>query len=260
MAYGKVSEKNFDLKNNKDRDRVYLRFTPEQKTMFHTIKEKTFTFCESCSGSGKTLTTIAALLDLLANNEIDKIVYIQKVSQRYLQNGFLPGDIEEKTKALWQPFYEAMLTLGYTWQTVDEMVYNGLIVLTTDSTLRGINIEKAGVCIDEAQNCDYESLSLIFTRCYDICHVVMIGDSKQKDNRGDNVVFVEYGEYLAEPYFGAKCVLTKNFRGEFSRYAEKFVPKAIREKEKAKEEKKNKQISDGIMDVLHPQPVAIPAM
>ena len=216
------NDKNFDLKNNKDRDRVYTQLSSEQKTFFHSIKEHTFSFCESVAGSGKTLTAIAALLDMLANEEITKIIYIQKVSQRFLQNGFLPGTIEDKTDDLWGAFYDAMLTLGYDPDHVGMMVANGLIVLTTDSTLRGINVEKAGVCIDEAQNCDCRTLKLIFTRCHDSCHIVMIGDSQQKDNHGDNTGFIRYGDYLAGPAFGDKCVLTKNFRGKFSAYAENF--------------------------------------
>jgi phosphate starvation-inducible protein PhoH len=221
MAF-RANDKDFNLKNNKDRDRMYSKFSSEQKEMFHSIKEHTFTFCESCAGSGKTLVTIAALIDLLANGEINQIVYMQKVSQRYLQNGYLPGNMEEKTEALWQPFYDAMLKLGYSEYDVEAMIANGMVVLTTDSALRGINLEKVGLCLDEAQNCDYRTLKLIFTRCDDYCHVSMIGDSKQKDNKGDNSIFVAYGEYMAKPSFGCVCKLTRNYRGEFSQHAENF--------------------------------------
>jgi phosphate starvation-inducible protein PhoH len=216
------NDKDFDLKNNKNRDRVYSMLSNEQKALFHSIKDNIFTFCEATSGSGKTLTSIASLLDLLANGEINQIVYIQKVSQRFLQNGFLPGTIEEKTEALWQPFYDAMLTLGYIPDVVDMMMNTDLIKLTTDSNLRGINFEKIGLCLDEAQNCDTETLKLIFTRCHDNCHVVMLGDSKQKDNHGYNTSFITYGNYLSDASFGNKCQLTKNYRGKFSNYAENF--------------------------------------
>jgi phosphate starvation-inducible protein PhoH len=218
----KSNNKDLDLRNNKDRDRMYQKFSSEQKEMFHSIKEHTFTFCESCAGSGKTLVTIAAMLDLLANDDISKIIYMQKVSQRYLQNGYLPGNMEEKTEALWQPFYDAMLKLGYTTYDVEDMINNGMIELTTDSALRGINLENVGLCLDEAQNCDYRTLKLIFTRCDDDCHVSLIGDSKQKDNKGDNSIFIEYGKYMAEPSFGNICHLTKNYRGKFSQHAENF--------------------------------------
>lgn len=217
------NDKDFNLKNNKDRDRLYTKFSDEQKDLFHSIKENIFTFCEAEAGTGKTLVSVSALLDMLANDEIKKIVYIQKVSQRFLQNGFNPGTLEEKTAELWQPFYDAMLKLGYEPDTVDCMINNELITLTTDSTMRGINLENVGICLDEAQNCDVRTIKLIMTRCDDACHIVMIGDSKQKDNRGDNTGFIKYGNYLAEPGFGHKCFLTKNYRGRFSKHAENFV-------------------------------------
>ena len=216
-------EKEFNLKNNKERDRMYSQFSDEQKNMFHSIQDNIFTFCEANAGTGKTLVAVSSLLDLLANGTINKLVYLQKVSQRYLQNGYLPGDLDEKTDKLWDPFYEAMLRLGYEPYCVDSMIAQGLIHLTTDSTLRGINFDNIGLCIDEAENGDHETLKLIFTRCHDDCHVVMIGDSKQKDNRGKNTDFIKYGDYLADSPYGNKCILTKNYRGNFSNYAEMFM-------------------------------------
>ena len=211
------------LKNNKERDRFYNDMTFEQQVLFNSIKDRVFTFCEARAGSGKTVVTMAAMIDMLANGEIAKIVYIQKVSQRFLQNGFLPGTIEEKTNSLWTPVYDAMLRLGYLPSDVDELRQTDRLFLVTDSTLRGVNFEDAGVIIDEAENCDTETLKLIFTRVHDNCHVAMIGDSLQKDNRGNhNLDFVRYGNYLAE-HIGMKVELTKNFRGRFSQLAEDFV-------------------------------------
>lgn len=216
-------ERDVKLGNNKDRDRFYRNMTMEQQAMFSSIKENVFTFCEAKAGSGKTIVTMAAMLDMLANGEISKIIYIQKVSQRFLQNGFLPGTIEEKTNSLWTPVYDAMLRLGYLPHDVNELRLTDRLILTTDSTLRGVNFEDAGIVIDEAENCDTETLKLIFTRVHDSCRVALIGDSVQKDNRGNhNLDFVRYGNYLADK-IGMRVMLSKNFRGRFSQLAEEFV-------------------------------------
>ena len=228
-------EKEFNLKNNKERDRMYSQFSDEQKNMFHSIQDNIFTFCEANAGTGKTLVAVASLLDLLANNIINKIVYLQKPSKRYLQNGLLPGDLDEKTEKLWDPFYDAMLKLGYDPFTVDGMVNQELIYLTTDTTLRGVNFENVGLCIDEAQNADCETLRLIFTRCHDACRIIMLGDVNQKDNKGRNTDFIYYGYYLSNKYFGNKCKLVKNFRGDFSNCAEKFNLEKYMVSEEAKE-------------------------
>ena len=63
-----------DLKNMKDRDRVFLKFNKEQKEMFKSIQDNIFTFVEAKSGTGKTLVSISAMIDVLANEEINKIV------------------------------------------------------------------------------------------------------------------------------------------------------------------------------------------
>lgn len=211
-----------ELKNRKDRDRFYAGMTQEQKYAFSSITDNVFTFIEAAAGTGKTIVSCAAMIDLLANDVINKIIYIQKVSQRFLQNGFLPGTMEDKTEALFNPVYDAMETLGFTPYEIQALRAGKLLHLTTDSNLRGMNFERAGVIIDEAENCDYETLKLIFTRCHDDCHVVLIGDSFQKDNRGyHNNDFVKYGKYLS--VLGNSISLTKNFRGKFSQLAEDFT-------------------------------------
>lgn len=211
-----------DLKNSKDRDRFYNKFTDEQVVLFNSVRDNIFTYVEAKAGTGKTATTVASLIDMLANDEIDRIVYIQKVSRRFLQSGFLPGSIEEKTQDLWTPFYDAMLTLGFNSYDVGWLIEQGKIILCTDCALRGVNFEKAGVVVDESENTDFHTLKLIFTRCHDNCHVVMLGDYRQKDNTGDNMDFTKYGEYLANSKIGNRCVLTHNFRGKFSMLAEDF--------------------------------------
>jgi hypothetical protein len=40
--------------------------------------------------------------------------------------------------------------------------------------------------------------------------------------KNENTEFISYGNYLAQPSYGNKCVLTKNYRGRFSNYAENF--------------------------------------
>jgi hypothetical protein len=61
------------------------------------------------------------------------------------------------------------------------------------------------------------------------CHVVLAGDRKQRDNKnvpvtkkGNMPHFIKYGRYMANPTFGCVCKLTRNYRGEFSQWAENF--------------------------------------
>ena len=211
-----------DLKNSKDRDRMYARFDEHQKELFQSIKEHTFTFCEACTGSGKTTVATAALLDMLANGEIDRIIYVRVADDRALSIGYMPGTLEEKTTSFWEPFYEALETLGLQREMIHLMESQDLIQTTLDITLRGCNMERAGVLVDECQNADLDTLKLIFTRMHDDVHTVAIGDGKQKDNKRSSDQYKLYCEFLAASPMGNKCELVRDYRGKFSRLAESF--------------------------------------
>ena len=216
------SKEALDFKNNKDRDRFYGRMSIEQKELFSSIQTNIFTYCEAKAGTGKTVTSMAAMLDLLSNGIISKIVYIQKPSERYLSQGYYPGTAEEKAQFIFLPFYDACNTLGLFESTITKAINDKVFILTTDSSLRGVNFENAGILVDETENCNYRTLKLIFTRIHDSCHVVALGDRLQKDNKGSNTDFIDYCEYLSNQSFGNKCNLSKNYRGKFSRCAEDF--------------------------------------
>lgn len=140
--------KTLDLYNS-DREDFYKRMSTEQKAMFNSIKDNIFTFCESLSGTGKTTVTVNALLDLLAEGKISKIIYIQKPSERYLSQGFLPGDLTAKEQYLYIPFYDALHELGFFDSAIEEMENNGMIQCISDVALRGVNLKGVGIVLDE---------------------------------------------------------------------------------------------------------------
>jgi phosphate starvation-inducible protein PhoH len=215
------------LKNNKERDRMYSRFNEKQKAFFRSIQDNIFTFCEASTGTGKTTVATAALLDLLANGEINKIVYIRVADARVQSLGYLPGDIDEKMAPYWGPFYEALITLGLQTESIRAMESLGLLKETLDITLRGTNLEKCGVIIDEVQNANIETLGLIFTRFHDNLHAVAIGDGIQRDQKKASTSFRLFCNLLASSSMGNKCELDTDYRGKFSRLAEKIMKELI---------------------------------
>ena len=211
-----------DLKNSKDRDRMYSRFDDYQKDFFKSIQENVFTFCEATTGSGKTTVATAALLDMLANGEINKIIYVRVADDRSQSIGYYPGTLEEKTAMYWEPFFEALETLGLQREAIQFMESQDMIQTTLDITLRGTNMEKAGIIFDEIQNADFDTLKLVFTRCHDDVHIAAIGDGKQKDQKEASSVYKGYCDFLAASPMGHKCELVKNWRGKFSKLAENY--------------------------------------
>ena len=223
----------FSLKDVRERDDMYNRFDAKQRAYFHAIKEHVFTFCEATTGSGKTTVSIAAALDLLANGEADRIIYVRTPDDRSLRLGFTPGTLEEKCAIYWGPLCDALLTLGITPDMMFQMVNLGLLVETTDISLRGVNFTRAVVVFDEIQNADVETMRTVFTRCHMNCHIVAAGDRKQHDNKKIDDEFYEYCMFLADSSLGNKCELTYNYRGEFSRLAESYVARKDRKKQAA---------------------------
>ena len=155
-------KKTLDLYNS-DREEFYTRMSAEQKTMFTSIKDNIFTFCEANAGSGKTVVSVNAMVELLAEGKISKIIYIQKPSERYLSNGFLPGTAEDKLEMLYTPMYDALNTLGFFDSAIEEMISNGMLSCISDMALRGVNVKNAGVILDECENLDYHTIKLILT-------------------------------------------------------------------------------------------------
>ena len=99
---------------------------------------------------------------------------------------------------------------------VDELRADRLLSFSSDIGLRGCNLEKSVVIIDEAQNATCDDLKLILTRIHDDCHVVLIGDSLQDDNRIHKEDFSNFCQYMCEPSWATKVTLTRNFRGLLS--------------------------------------------
>lgn len=215
-------KESINLKDIKERDRMYNRFDESQKDMFHSIKEHVFTFCEAGTGTGKTTVATAALLDMLANGEINKIVYVRVADDRCQSIGYYPGTLEEKTGMYWEPFEEALVTLGLQPGDIAQMMNREELETSLDITMRGINIEKAGVIVDEVQNADLDTLRLIFTRFHDDVHAVAIGDGRQRDQKKASVDYKNYCDYLAASSMGNKCELKCDYRGKFSRMAENY--------------------------------------
>ena len=216
----------FDLRDTTERDRIYKRYSDEQLMFYHMVEDKLFVGCDSCAGTGKTLVALHCAVELLAQSKVQHVSYIRVPSDRDKKLGYLPGTLEEKCSILWAPAYDALVTLGIPWYAVDEMRSDKLLAFSSDIGLRGCNLEKSVVIIDEAQNATCDDLKLILTRIHDDCHVVLIGDSLQDDNRIHKEDFSNFCDYMCEPSWGTKVTLTRNFRGKLSQRAENYGRKS----------------------------------
>lgn len=203
----------------------------EQASFVDAIKDlsKTIVFCDAPAGTGKTTLAMGAANILVQDrrNELDGIVYIVSPYGEQKQ-GYLPGSITEKSEVYYEPAYQAMIEVGMNPNTdvCNESMTakkrgEAFVKLLTHTYLRGTNLQKKVVILDEAQNYTISELKKVLTRIHDSCKVIVIGHTGQIDIRGGSG-FARYLEHFEGQERCAVCRLTTNHRGWLSTFADEL--------------------------------------
>ena len=201
-----------------------------QEKLVKTIMSKDIqiVFCNARAGTGKTTIAfgVANLIVQDKRNPIDGIVYIVSPYGEQKQ-GYLPGSVTEKSEVYFEPAYQAMIECGL--DPIREVMSNSLatkkkngdafIKLLTHTFLRGSNLSKKVIIIDEAQNFTLPELKKVLTRIHDDSKVLVMGHTGQIDIEGKSG-FAPYLEYFRNYENGAVCELTENHRGKLSSFAD----------------------------------------
>lgn len=183
---------------------------------------------DSVAGSGKTTIAIATACLLRHYGFMEGCIYCRTPSAEG-RIGFLPGDRGSKERPYMQPLYNTLQKLGENPYTVIDNDENqkygaGYWSAITDVYLLGDDIAKKVVIIDEAQCMTIDQLRTIITRCHDDCCVIICGSTLQiqgiEKNRSGFTRCIEH--FSGQPW-ARNCVLTKNYRGEMSAWADKMI-------------------------------------
>ena len=155
------------------------------------------------------------------------------------KQGFLPGDITEKSEVYFEPIYQAIIKCNLF---PDRVIYNesltaktdkqescGYVKCLTHTYLRGTNFEDSVVILDEAQNYSFDDLKKTLTRANDNCKIIVIGHTLQRDTTDQSCGFEKYIDYYRQMEEDgeervAVCKLTKNYRGWVSQTADDLMP------------------------------------
>ena len=203
----------------------------EQIAFVEAIKDlnKSIVFCDAPAGTGKTTLAMGAARLLVQDNrnELDGIVYIVSPYGEQKQ-GYLPGSITEKSEVYYEPAYQAMIEVGMN-PNVDvcsesmtaKKKGEAYVKMLTHTYLRGTNLQKKVVILDESQNYTVPELKKVLTRCHDSCKVIVIGHTGQIDIRNGSG-FARYLDHFKGQEKCAVCKLTTNHRGWLSTYADEL--------------------------------------
>ena len=206
-----------------------MKLDDEQMAFVEAVKnpEKTIVFCDAPAGTGKTTLAMGAANILVqdSRNDIDGIVYIVSPYGEQKQ-GYLPGSITEKSEVYYEPAYQAMIEVGmnpnvdvYRDSMVSRKKGESFVKMLTHTYLRGTNLQKKVVILDESQNYTVPELKKVLTRCHDSCKVIVIGHTGQIDIKGESG-FAKYMKHFDGHERCAVCELTTNHRGWLSTYAD----------------------------------------
>ena len=201
----------------------------EQVAFVDAIKDlsKTIVFCDAPAGTGKTTLAMGAANILVQDrrNDLDGIVYIVSPYGEGKQ-GYLPGSITEKSEVYYEPAHQAMIEVGMNPNAdicgesmTAKKRGEGFVKLLTHTYLRGTNLQKKVVILDESQNYTVAELKKVLTLCHDSCKVIVIGHTGQIDIKGESG-FAKYLEHFQDQERCAVCRLTTNHRGWLSTFAD----------------------------------------
>lgn len=190
--------------------------------------DKTIVFCNARAGTGKTTIAMGAANILVQDkrNKYDGIIYIVSPYGEDKQ-GYLPGDITQKSEIYYEPAYQAMAECGLnpfndvTKKALSEKKKygDGIVKMLTHTYLRGTNLDNKVIIIDEAQNFTASELKKVLTRIKDSCKAIVIGHTGQIDIAGKSG-FAKYIEHFQDQDRCAVCELTINHRGWLSTWAD----------------------------------------
>lgn len=211
----------------------------QQEDMVVKLYKKQRVIVDAAAGSGKTSVTTQAMVALQKKGYIKTIYYVVfPVQERSL--GYLPGGLAEKIQEYAVPFIQSLIEAGVNPQELDinemtNVFTMGDFKVVPHTFLRGRTIDNAGVILDEIQNGTRAELKKCLTRITDRSYIAMIGHNGQKDikDSGFSELIHHFKSGVTSGEFAGIefAELYKDYRGDFSRFADKLGEYISKEEE-----------------------------
>lgn len=154
--------------------------TINQKKYLKCIQQHEVVLSIGPAGSGKTFLAVAAALQALMRNEVDRIILTRPAVEAGEALGFLPGDLKEKIQPYLRPLYDALYEMLGRDQT-QKLLDKEIIEIAPLAYMRGRTLSSAFIILDEAQNTTPEQMMMCLTRLGNDSRIVVTGDITQID-------------------------------------------------------------------------------
>lgn len=191
IIQGSQTERDFDISDEDAAEApldVYLqtrkgRINPRganQRRYVQRILNSDISFGVGPAGTGKTYLAVAAAVDMLERNEIQRILLVRPAVEAGEKLGFLPGDLTQKIDPYLRPLYDALYEmLGF--EKVAKLIERQIIEVAPLAYMRGRTLNHSFVILDEAQNTTPEQMKMFLTRLGFGSRAVITGDITQVD-------------------------------------------------------------------------------
>lgn len=153
---------------------------PNQKRYVHRVVSNDINFGVGPAGTGKTFLAVAAAVQALTRDEVQRILLVRPAVEAGEKLGFLPGDLSQKVDPYLRPLYDALYEmLGF--EKVDRMIERNVIEVAPLAYMRGRTLSHSFIILDESQNTTREQMKMFLTRIGFGSTAVITGDPSQVD-------------------------------------------------------------------------------
>ncbi|PAW68322.1 MAG: phosphate starvation-inducible protein PhoH [Opitutia bacterium Tous-C1TDCM] len=151
-----------------------------QKLYLQSMLAHPVVFGVGPAGTGKTYLAMAAAVNALLRNEVERVILTRPAVEAGEALGFLPGDLREKILPYLRPLYDALHDM-LDPEDVARLSEKGVIEIAPLAYMRGRTLSRAFIILDEAQNTTPEQMMMFLTRLGEDSRMVITGDITQVD-------------------------------------------------------------------------------
>lgn len=154
--------------------------TEEQKQLLDAISKNDITIATGPAGTGKSLLSCYAAVQMLEKGKVSRIVLTRPVVEAGEKLGYLPGTFQEKLDPYLQPLYQCMHELAGP-EMLERWKNTEVVKVMPLAYMRGVTFKDAFVILDEGQNVTTEQMKMFLTRLGQGSKMVVNGDITQID-------------------------------------------------------------------------------
>lgn len=151
-----------------------------QQSYIKNINKYEINFGIGDAGTGKSYIAVAAAVEALLSDKVQRIVLIRPAVEAGEKLGFLPGDLSQKVDPYLRPLYDGLYEMLGIEKTT-KLIEKEVIEVAPLAYLRGRTLNNSFIIMDESQNTTVEQMKMVLTRIGFGSQAVINGDLTQID-------------------------------------------------------------------------------